>query len=187
MAAAETFATEAQMAERSKGAIPADRPFLLTELKAATNLIRNHCGWHIAGEVTDHAIFDGVAGRRIFLPTIHVTALVSVTLDGVTLDLDTDDLQWSQSGEVWRPSWSGNFRSIDVEFTHGFENIPDDLIDLTCQIAARALMSPTGAVREQTLSSSVTWSQPGFNVAGGLVLLDHEKDALAEYRVGSIP
>lgn len=185
--ALEAFATPEQMEARTQGAIPATRPFLEEDLKAATQRIRNHCGWHIAESVTEHVVLNGQSGRELFLPTTHLTSLDGATIDGRVIDLVLHPIQWSESGVLWRDHWAWGYRSIDVQITHGFAEVPADIVSLTLQMTARALSSPLGAVREQTLTSSVTWSQPGFNVAGGMTLLDNEIDALAEYRVGYTP
>jgi hypothetical protein len=182
-----SFATPAQMASKSKGAIPADTPFLQEELNAASKAIRNECGWHVALEEEQVFTLNGFNGKFIYLPTQRIKSLDAVSIDGIALDLATDQLQWSPDGQLWRPSWAYNFRSIEVTVTHGLEAVPADIVDMTLLVAARSLGSPLGAVREQTLSSSVTWSQTGFNQAGGVSLLDSEKDALAEYKVGYVP
>lgn len=183
----DTFASTAQMAERSNGAIPADRPFLDSALKAATKRIRNFCGWHIATEQQDTLVLDGQAAAVIYLPTLRVVSIDEVTIDGTEVVFESDSLQWSQEGKLWRPSWSVNYRGVQLKYTHGFAEVPDDLVDMTLLIASRDLGSPLGVVREQTLSSSVTWSQTGFNQAGGANLLDSEKDALQAYKLGYIP
>lgn len=186
MVAVDSFATAQQMEQRSKGAIPADRPFLDVELKAATRRIRNHCGWHIAESVSEVVTLRGSSARELYLPTTYLTDLVSVMVDGVALTVVDDGSLWSVSGELFRDfGWRASV--IKAEIVHGYAAVPDDLIDLTLALAGRALASPLGAVREQSLTSSVTWSQPGFNVAGGLALLEHEIDALAEYKVGYTP
>lgn len=183
----DTFASAAQMAQRSQGAIPADRPFLDIALKAATRRIRNYCGWHIATEQQDTLPLDGQAAAVIYLPTMRIVSIDEMTIDGTPVVFESDTLQWSVDGRLWRPSWSVNYQGVQLKYTHGFETVPDDLVDLTLLIASRDLGSPLGVVREQTLSSSVTWSQTGFNQAGGTNLLDSEKDALQAYKIGYIP
>lgn len=182
-----TFASAAQMAQRSNGAIPADRPFLDAALKAATTRIRNFCGWHIATEQQDTLVLDGQGAAVIYLPTMRVVSIDEMTIDGTEVVFESDSLQWSEGGRLWRPSWSVNYRGEQLKYTHGFAAVPDDLVDLTLLIASRDIGSPLGAVREQTLSSSVTWSQTGFNQAGGTNLLESEKDALQAYKLGYIP
>ena len=53
-------------------------------------------------------------------------------------------------------------------------------------MAARSLGSPLGAVREQSLTSSITWSQAAFNVAGGTFILEHERQTIAPYRIAHL-
>jgi len=185
MAESDPFATAEQMAQRSGGAIPADHPFLVTALGAATREIRKFCRWHIAPTRTETITVPVVYGRPVWLPTQHLTDLVSVTNDGTVLDVAGID--WSADGELGYLHWVTGRRALVVEFTHGYETVPDDLVDLTLQIASRALGSPLGYVREQAGSVSVTHSQAGFNVAGGTVVLEHEKRQLMEYQLGRLP
>lgn len=184
----DSFATPSQMEARSQGAIPADRPFLEDALKAATQRIRNFCGWHIADVQQDTFDITGIIGRYIFLPTMRIVSLDELVIDGVQIDLEpTVPLwEWSKDG-LTGPWFYPRFRTGSAKITHGFVEVPADLVDMTLQVAARSMSSPLGAVREQTLSSSVTWSQSGFNQAGGTSLLDSEKDGLQAYKLGYVP
>jgi hypothetical protein len=184
--ALEPFASAQQMADRSQGAITADtHPFLDSALKAASKKIRDYCRWHIA--TTQDLTYKrrGPAPIDVWLPAMQITAITAVTIDGTTWDAD------ALAGVEFDPDtgWTNlRGRIIDVSYTAGYAAVPGDIVDLTLMVASRALGSPLGAVREQTLVSSVTWSQAGFNVAGGTVLLSHEKDDLKDtYRIGVLP
>jgi hypothetical protein len=175
----DAFATKEQMAERSQGAIPADTPFLDTAIGAATRKIRNYCGWHIAtleqttGRLKPFNRFQ----RNVILPSLQIKTLDEVTVDGYAADVSSFDFD-PDTGES---SITG--ARVVVKMTHGFEQVPEDLVDLTLMMASRALGAPLGYTREQSGQRSVTHSLTAAGVAGGTVILDHERDELATYRL----
>lgn len=179
------FATDADMQQRTQGAITvSSHPFLVSELAAASRLIRNHCGWHIAGKETCRYRRNRRWSDDVWLPAMEVDAVTKVTINGTEWDADR-----LGSVEFDRDTGWTNLcgKKVDIEFTAGFETIPEDLVTLTLQVAARALGSPLGLVREQAGTVAVTHSQSGFNIAGGDVLLPAEIDALAAYKLGRLP
>lgn len=181
------FASAAQMEEKTEGAIPADTPFLDTQLRAASTAIRNYCGWHIFPVIESSVTLPGKRWRsEIVLPTNKLISITSI-LDGGTLVSSTvyADL-WYPDGIIEYFPWTWGSRT-KVTFTHGFDVAPEDLTDLTLIMAARSLVSPTGAVREQVMQSNVAWTQGGSNAAGGTYLLQHEKNGLAYYKLGRLP
>lgn len=180
------FASKEQMAARSLGAITAtSHTYLDAALDAASALIREHCGWHIA-EVEEQTVrLDGPGSALLVLPTLRLVDLASVVELGQAVDVAALDV--SGLGLVRGRRWTDRFGCIVATFTHGFAEVPATVADLTLQIASRALGSPLGIVREQTLSASVTWSTTAAGVAGGTVLLPHEQDQLAPYRIGWTP
>lgn len=178
----EPFATKEQMEARSQGEIPASTPFLESEIKAATKLIRNYCRWHIATEEAGLVYRRRARSREsVWLPAMQVKSLEAVTLNGKVL---TDPAAIDFDPET---GWLDLTASaITVSFTAGFEEVPDDLVSMTLQIAARALGSPLGLVREQAGGVAVTHSQITSNVSGGSVLFPHEMSQLDAYKIGWI-
>ena len=153
-----------------------------TLIDQATAEVRRYCGWHITPTVTEDVTVDGSGHRFVSLPSLHVTAVNSVTEDGTLLDAGS--YEWSEIGQLWRSwPWSGHFRGITANITHGFATTPEDVRAVVLAVAARAQVSPDGVVRRQTGAVSESYSQTGFNVAGGISLMPHEKDALARYKL----
>ena len=181
MSELEPFATAQDMEDRTEGVIPSSRPFLDVALIAASEAIRNHCGWHIA-PVVEQVQYAGGRGT-VFLPTRRLTALLSVVNDGTVLDVGSIDFD-EDTGQVFGRYWSTRRRGLVITYTHGLDDVPEFIKDLTLQVAARALGSPLGVVREQSLASSITWATTAAGVAGGTVLMEHEQEMLAAYRVG---
>lgn len=61
---------------------------------------------------------------------------------------------------------------ITVTYDHGFDELPDDLVELVCQIATRLHSTPdaiqTGARTEQAGGESVTWGVEAYAASTGL-------------------
>lgn len=179
------LATAAQMEQRSQGAIPASQPFLDVALKAASQRIRNHCGWHIATEVTETIRIDDLGGPVMRLPSKRVKRITELRIGGQVASLT--QLRWLPDGRLLEPYRIPGYRVAELDVTHGYEETPEDVVDLTLHIAARALGSPTGVLTERSLASSITWSATAAGVAGGTVLMAHETPALAAYELGWLP
>ncbi|NII42294.1 hypothetical protein E9228_002952 [Curtobacterium flaccumfaciens] len=181
------FASAEQMEERTEGAIPKDRPFLATALAVATQMIRDHCGWVVGPVATDTLFLDGPGSRLLVLPTLRIVEVTAIRQSGQPLD--STSYRVSRSTGMIRSATplSAEFGAIEVDLRHGYDPVPEPIVDLTLQMAARALGSPLGVVREQTLVANVTWSTTAAGVAGGTVILEHELAALAPYTLGPLP
>ena len=176
------FATKEQMEQRSQGAITvSSHPFLETELAAATDLIRRRCGWHIAKVETLQFRKAWASVDSVLLPAMQIGAISAVTINGTVWEADA-----LTTVEVDPDTGITNLygRTVDITYTAGYTEVPTELVTLTLQIAARALGSPLGAVREQTLVSNVLWSATAPGVAGGSVILPHEEATLAPFILG---
>jgi len=178
----DAFADANQMANRTQGAITsATHPFLDSELEAATREIRDACGWHVAPVKELTYTHNGPTPRRVFLPAMKITTLSEVTADGNTVDLAGVEFDENTG-------WTNIVAcKVSVTFSAGFDEVPSNLVALALQMAARALGSPLGATREQTLVSSVSWSLVAPGVSGGEAILDHERSTLSAYTLGPIP
>lgn len=181
--ALKAFATKHQMQDRSQGAIPTSHPFLDSALSAASRLIRNYCGWHIAPVITSTFRYRHDHLGNLWLPSLHIVSVDTLEADGYEIDLVTLPADFDPD-TGWTNIYA--YRAV-VTFSHGFEEVPEDLVDLTLQIAARALGSPLGYIREQAGPLGVTHSSVAPNVAGGSVLLPHEMAQLATYKIGWAP
>lgn len=173
--ALEPFATAQQMADRSQGAIPTTHPFLAAELKAATRTIRNACGWHIAKAEQLRYRKVRPFSEAVWLPAMQIKSIDSGTIDGATVAATT-------AGFDPEIGWTALYgRNIDITFTAGYDEVPEDLVTLTLELAAGALGSPLGISREQAGTVSVTYTR----TSGELTAADH--DRLAAYKIGRLP
>lgn len=103
-------------------------------VRAASDVIRRACGWHIAPEVTETLVLDSDGGRILALPSLRVTGVSGVT--------DADDVaiegwSWSSSGLLERADgcWPRGFQSVKVAVTHGFVDAPPGLLSLVAEVA----------------------------------------------------
>lgn len=115
-------------------------------IDAAVAALRSDVGWHIAPEVTETVLVESNGGRFIFLPTMHLVSVESVT------DVTTSDAPVTLSD--WRELTTARFSAgvlekvtgwpcgvLEVEMTHGYETCPPDLLmalSERCRTTSRA-------------------------------------------------
>ena len=151
-------------------------------LAAAESAVRKYCGWHIAPVVIEDIVLDGTGTASLFVKSLRLVNVAAAAVDGVALDVST--LEWSEAGFLRTSGcWPDRLRSVRLTIEHGFDEVPD-VAAIIRAIAARADASPTGAVREQVGAVSASNSLTAPGVSGGVVLMDHERKMLDQYKVG---
>lgn len=196
------FATPTDFATYARRSLSAQDTATVQQLLAsASKRIRDYCGWHLWPEHVDEVVrVEGSGSALLVLPTLHLAAVTLVVEDPDGTDpvtLDATSYRASAAGMLRLINggrWGGEFMPYDVTITHGYPDnpappvdgsaAPEDLRDLACQVVGRAFVSPTGAIREQSGTVAITYSQTGPAAAGGIVLMRSEKDALDHYRTG---
>lgn len=125
------------------------------DLDAASAKIRGICRWHIWPQVTETFVLDGTGGPALMLPTQHLTAVLSVSeipYGGVSGVLTVADLEWSAAGYLYkagRRCWTPRARGVTVQVTHGYSEVPADIVQLTLDLAYRAGSNPAGMYRRR--------------------------------------
>lgn len=120
-------------------------------------LIRAYCEWHIAPSREETLTLDGTSTNVLMLPSLHVTAVDTVTNDGTELDADTYD--WSEAGMIQRrygARFSCRFRGVEVALTHGYADWPTELETIIDDLEGRDLSGSyvqVGQVRVATDSN----------------------------------
>ena len=118
-------------------------------LEAAQGEIRDYCGWHIAPSetVTNASVRIGERGL-ILLPTLHLTAVGQVQVDGRTLVYGVD-YDWDKVGYISRlvPSWPRH-RVATVTYTHGYAEIPPNVAVIGYELAQRAMDTVGGNTKD---------------------------------------
>jgi hypothetical protein len=179
------FASTALMEQRSQGAITlTSHPYLPRELASASQDIKDFCRWHITPRKSVTQKRRGRFAEDVWLQAMQIEKIDAVTIDGV--EYTEDQVAAVEFDE--ETGWTNlRGRMVEVTFTAGFVEVPEPIETATLQIAARALGSPLGVVREQAGGVSVTHSQIGFNIAGGNLILPAEQSSLTPYQIGRLP
>lgn len=106
----------------------------------ATALVRLSCEWHIypVESATLGVDIYGACPRRLYLPTLQLVTVTSVTLpDGTTLssgDVTFDPVGWVQRADGQRWPWCGR---VTFAVTHGYAAVPPAIQAATVSIAKR--------------------------------------------------
>lgn len=153
-------------------------------LEQAEALVRSYCGWHIApSRSAETATVRGSDSALLFLPSLYVTEVTSVTRDGTLLAVDTDYV-WNSAG-ILRVLGGGIWGDVDVVvvFTHGHDFPPAEVTAVVQALAQRAISNPGSLLRTQKGPFADTYSQTGSNQSLPIALLDAEKDVLNAYRL----
>lgn len=138
-------------------------------LEEAEGLVRDYCGWHIAPSRSEVLTLDGTGNRILPLPSLHVTAVASITEEGRTVALSTVDI--SASGYIKRDTaWSCKPGSIVVTLTHGYTPVPPGVSGLVKRLAQQGVNNPNGASRIKDGPFEEAYSQMVLSTADELVL-----------------
>ena len=153
-------------------------------LLAASQAVRNYCGWHISPSMECKAY--PVGGVKITkLPAAYVSAINSVTEDGVPLS--GGQYEWRQDGLIRRTqfkNWSCGWDAIEVNYVAGYsiEACPD-LAEAVRAIAEGVLAVSAGVTSESADGVAISYSSNASSIAAGLTY--SQKAALAAYKVVS--
>lgn len=129
------LATVEDLEARGLTVDPSEASVVTVYLRVASAAVREAAGTAIS-RTTSTITLEGAPGQRLTLPGPPIVSVDTVTADGRTL---TD---WRlSSGRLWRASgWTGVEPSeIEVTYTHGLAEVPEDIVDLVCRMAAAAL------------------------------------------------
>lgn len=153
-------------------------------LNAASQAIRNYCGWHITPSVKCTANPSG--GEVVAkLPAGYVSSIESVTENGTALA--ATDYQWRKDGLLkhvlpcrWCDAWDG----IEVVYNAGYEaDAVPDLVEAVCAIASGVLAVAPGVSSESADGVSISYSANAASVAAALT--SQQKTALEPYKLRS--
>lgn len=132
-------------------------PFGEAVTNAAAQSVRTECGWHIAPSTKQTIAVRTGGADAILLPSLHVTAVNSVT-DRNGTPVDGWDV-WS-NGILERP---GGFPdAVQITFTHGFETCPKDLLGI---IAERAASQASGRIKSEAAGGVSISMESGYDPA----------------------
>lgn len=107
---------------------------------------------------------------RVVLPLRPVVSVESVTRDGQSVEWD-----WDAETETLAVSGCA---PVSVTFTHGYGEVPDDVLAVVLTAAQRVLTNPQDLRQETVGAVSVTYAAETI----GASLSQADKDLLARYR-----
>lgn len=115
-------------------------------LVAASTVVREAAGAPIS-QLTSTVTLPGSHSRWLDLPGGPVTEVTSITVNGVEVT------NWTlEDGAVFRDSgwqfferpwpWTAAPTRVEVTYTHGLAEVPEDIVDLVCSLVAMRLAAP---------------------------------------------
>lgn len=156
-------------------------------LEDASAAVRAYTGQHITADTT--TVRAKVNGGTIRLTQRPVTDVATIE------DTNGNDVAFTwYAGEViqvatnvpdswaWVP-WVDGIAYVDVTYTHGYDEVPGDIVAVVCQMAARAL----GQAADDSGKTSETIAGYSYTVgtaaaSGAVGLLPDERAVLDRYR-----
>lgn len=155
----------------------------VTALDAASQAVRNACGWHVSPSLECKATPLLVQPRLVALPANAVTAVKSVVENGVAL-VD-GQYEWRRDGLLRRAcfeQWPTNWNAVTVEYTAGYDaDAVPDLKEAVRSIAEGVLAVAAGVNSESADGVTVSYSASASSVAAALT--EQQRTALAPYRL----
>lgn len=160
----------------------ASNPRVASALNAASQVVRNFCGWHISPSLscTAHPAGDGKIKR---LQAGYVSAISKVIDDGI--ELESTDYEWRDDGLVKRAypkCWSSKWNGTEITYTAGYDisSVPD-LAEAVAAITAGVLSVSAGIASESADGVSISYSASASSIAASLTA--QQKSALEFYKV----
>lgn len=145
-------------------------------LDAALAQVQSYCGWVIAPTVTGAtASVWSKDGCVLFVPTLNLTAVTSVTQDGVVLSASNYTFESYGAIRVVPGHYFTTLSKIAVVYTHGYATMPDDVASVILGFAQRAISDNRGFVARGGSTSGT------FVETFGPALTDADKTKLAPY------
>lgn len=172
--------TPAQLASASLGRVPESSPGLSGWIQRASDVVRDVCGWHIAGVETHVVIMDTHGGNTLVLPTMRLVTPPVVAVDGEELELDG----WSPRGMVQtKKELPCRLGAVTVAMTHGYEQVPGAVASAVASIVLASWASPLGRTQEAVGSISASYSTAG----GQLAVSEQVRRVLGPYTLSERP
>jgi hypothetical protein len=138
-------------------------------IQAVTAMMRAHCRQTLTRVTNDNVVIPGTQGRRLLLgerPVVSITP--PIILDGVTLD--DSEWRWNRRGVLYREAgWGDDTTDVDIEYTHGYDPLPDDLAAVCRTASIRLATNTTGILRFEIMGDFSKEFGPGTTVFGFLL------------------
>jgi hypothetical protein len=115
----------------------------------ASGIVRDFCRWPIAPTEDATWTLDGRGTAWLNLPTLYLTDVAEVRVDGEVIDPGT--YSWAQRGQLYRAEgWPARLRCVEADVSHGYETTPTSVRAVVLTLAARSMVNPEG-LRSKTV------------------------------------
>ena len=153
-------------------------------IDAATDLVRDYCGWHVTPEESAAVQVRGNGSTVLQLPSLRVVSVASVVDDeGMTVD----GYKVAPEGYLFGRTWSAD-RVYTVTMTHGFTEAPA-LAQVVLRVAAGTASAPTapGPATSVSLGSARIGYGSVRGSAGVGGMSDADLAVLDRYKLPPLP
>lgn len=166
--------------EMTGGRMSSGDGVVLARLRAASSVVRDWCGWHVAPVMACACEMDG-GSRTLLLPCMGIRSLGSVSVGGEAWE----GCEWAARGELRLPrATPPRLRLVRVAFRAGYDAASAQaLSQVVCQLVENALVATPGLREEHAGNVGATYNQTESGVSGGVRLLPSDRAALAPYRI----
>ena len=152
----------------------------------ATGAVRDYCGWRVAKTAAETFTVRSSGSAALFLPSLHVVSVDSVTEDGVVLA--ASDFEWDAGGVLERvgvAGWKTGRRTVTVTVTHGYESCPGGVAQAVASSVARGAFTPAGGIASETaLGQTFVYSRmTAGGLAAGQMFVGDELARLDQHRI----
>jgi len=152
----------------------------------ATSAVRDFCGWRVAKRRTETVTVRTRGRGIILLPSLHVHAITSVSVNGELLTASQFD--WDESGVLERVGgrWPTARRAVQVTIDHGYETCPGGIAQSIAAAVARGVFVPAGGIAsEAAMGQSYVYSRMSAGgLAAGQMFVTDELDRINPHRIG---
>lgn len=159
-------------------------------LEIASGLVLDFCGWSIISESLTVTL-DSDGGSFIFLPSLLVTAVSSVVLNGVDDAGDPlptllgTDWDWRANGQLeWLMDlcgWPYGGQRVTVSYTGGYAVVPAGVQGVVVSVAERVAVSSAYQQEQANVGGIQTNHTYSAATTSGSGLTAFEKAALGRY------
>jgi hypothetical protein len=176
------YATVAELASFIKQDV--DTSTATLDLQLLSELFAKRAHTRFESTATTYAK-AGVNAFEIILPFQPLIAVQAVRINGVTLTPVVDYTVIAPS--VYRRAGFGRWRSfppdlVEIDYTHGYTTVPDDVKGAVLESAAAAYISPDITTQSESIDDYSAKTMPN---SGG-VMLSPAAELLADYYAGAL-
>lgn len=133
----------------------ASQPSAYQALSRASSRFRGEVRHPVTLIENDEVWLDGTGGRTLLLPAAPVVDVDTVEVDGRPAVFD-----WSADGMLVLRSgcWPDRLRTVRVVYSHGYDPVPDDIIEAVLTAAQSLYEARPGVSSMQVGGQTVSWS-----------------------------